>query len=117
MIVSAKFDTHEKGKNLPPLNLLIKPASSNCNLRCGYCFYHDEAASRSVRSYGYMKDETIEAIVKKSLAHATESCTFGFQGGEPTLAGLEFFRKVVALQKAYQEVYPYILPRMQELLR
>ena len=86
---------------MPPLNLLIKPASSNCNLRCGYCFYHDEAAKRCVRSYGLMKGETIEAIVKKSLAHATESCTFGFQGGEPTLAGLDFFKKVVALQKKY----------------
>lgn len=83
------------------INMLIKPASSNCNLRCGYCFYHDEAENRSTKSYGFMNEETMEAIVKKALAYATGSCAFGFQGGEPTLAGLGFFKTVVALQKKY----------------
>ena len=86
---------------MPPINVLIKPASSNCNLRCGYCFYHDEADNRSTRSFGLMREETIEAIIKKSIDYASDSCTFGFQGGEPTLAGLDFFRHVVSLQKEY----------------
>lgn len=48
-----------------------------------------------------MSDETIEAIVRRALEHATVRCSFGFQGGEPTLAGLDFFRRVVELQKKY----------------
>ena len=86
---------------MPPVNVLIKPASSHCNLRCQYCFYHDEAAKRKTFSYGVMREETIEAIISKALAHASRSCTFGFQGGEPTLAGLDFFEHVIDLQKRY----------------
>jgi len=48
-----------------------------------------------------MKDETVETTIQKSLEYAEGSCTFGFQGGEPTLAGLEFYKKVVAFQKKY----------------
>ncbi|MEG1525587.1 MAG: anaerobic sulfatase maturase [Clostridia bacterium] len=83
------------------LNILMKPASSNCNLRCRYCFYHDETENRSVQSFGFMSEQTLEAIVQKALSFATESCTFGFQGGEPTLAGLDFFQNVIALQKKH----------------
>ena len=86
---------------MPPLNFLIKPASGNCNIRCRYCFYHDVAENRGVSSYGMMSDETLEALIEKALATADGSCSFGFQGGEPTLAGFDFFRKVVALQKQY----------------
>ena len=39
---------------MPPLSLLIKPASGGCNMRCVYCFYHDEAQNRAVASYGMM---------------------------------------------------------------
>ena len=86
---------------MPPRNILLKPASGDCNLRCRYCFYHDEAANRACRSYGRMTLETLEAVISKSMAAAEGQCTFGFQGGEPTLAGLDFFRHVVALEQAY----------------
>ena len=79
------------------MNILIKPASSSCNLNCDYCFYHDEAANRTTRSFGMMSLDTLEAIVSKALAAAKRECTFGFQGGEPTLAGLDFFKTFVAL--------------------
>ena len=39
------------------LNLLIKPYSSGCNLRCKYCFYHDVANNRLIKNYGPMKNE------------------------------------------------------------
>ena len=86
---------------MPPLYLLLKPASGLCNLRCRYCFYHDEACSRSQESYGIMQPEILERIIEKALDYAQGACTFAFQGGEPTLAGLEFFQTVVALQKRY----------------
>ena len=84
---------------MPPLNLLIKPASGRCNMRCRYCFYADETAHREVNDYGLMPEDVLEAMIRKSLAHAEGACTFGFQGGEPTLRGLDFFRRAVELQQ------------------
>ena len=86
---------------MPPLNFLIKPASGSCNIRCRYCFYHDIGENRDVASYGKMSEETLELLVQKALEAAEGSVSFGFQGGEPTLAGLDFYRRVVELQQKY----------------
>ncbi len=86
---------------MPALNMLIKPASDNCNLRCKYCFYHDVSEKRSQKSYGMMSYDTLETIVKKSAEYAEGICNFSFQGGEPTLRGLDFFKKLIELQKKY----------------
>ena len=76
---------------MPPLSLLIKPASGSCDLRCQYCFYADEMKHRNIPNYGVMSVETLEILVRRSLEEAEGMVTFGFQGGEPTLAGLEFY--------------------------
>ena len=86
---------------MPPLSILIKPASGGCNMRCAYCFYHDEAMNRAVPSYGMMSEDTLETLIRKALDYASGQCTFGFQGGEPTLRGLEFFRLAVEYQQKY----------------
>lgn len=86
---------------MPAVTFLIKPASSNCNLRCRYCFYFSEAEQRSVASYGMMTEETLEAIVGKGLQYAESFCSFAFQGGEPTIAGLPFFRRLIEFEKKY----------------
>lgn len=86
---------------MPSLSLLIKPSSGNCNVRCKYCFYHDEQENRDTYSYGFMSEETLETMIRKALLYADRDCSFGFQGGEPTLRGLDFFRKAVELQKKY----------------
>lgn len=86
---------------MPPIQLLIKPASGSCNLRCRYCFYEDEMNLRSTANYGIMSLETLEAVVEKSLAYADRSCGFTFQGGEPTLAGLDFFRELIRLEEKH----------------
>lgn len=83
------------------LSLLIKPASSGCNMRCRYCFYADIADSRAIPNYGMMTQETLENIVQKTFAAAEETCMFGFQGGEPTLAGLDFFKKLITIENRY----------------
>ncbi len=82
---------------MPPLALLIKPASGMCNMNCTYCFYHDLMSKREIPSYGFMSGEVREALVRKALDYADGQCTFGFQGGEPTLAGLDFYREFVDL--------------------
>ena len=81
------------GGKMKNLNLLIKPASSSCNLRCRYCFYYDVADNREVKNYGIMNDDTLENMVKKVFDDVEYSANFAFQGGEPTIAGIEFFEK------------------------
>ncbi len=86
---------------MPPLSVLIKPSSSLCNLKCKYCFYHSIAEKRLTESYGKMSIDTLESIVKKGLEYADSICTFAFQGGEPTLSGLDFFNKLIEFEKKY----------------
>lgn len=86
---------------MPPLHLLIKPASGNCNLRCRYCFYSDVAKNRSQSSYGIMTKDTLKSVIQKALLFAEQSCTIAFQGGEPTLAGLDFYKQLIEYCKQY----------------
>lgn len=86
---------------MPPLSVMIKPASSLCNLRCSYCFYSDVTAHRDVTSYGVMERDTLEKLVRKAFAYSDVQVTFAFQGGEPTIAGKEFFREFLRLIHRY----------------
>ena len=89
------------GGKMKNLNLLIKPASSSCNLRCRYCFYYDVADNREVKNYGIMNNDTLENMVKKVFDDVEYSANFAFQGGEPTMAGIEFFEKFHKLVEKY----------------
>lgn len=86
---------------MPAISLLIKPASGNCNLHCKYCFYNDVAKNREKKSYGLMSYETLEIIVKKAFEYTDNMVGFAFQGGEPTLAGLDFYKNLISLQEKY----------------
>ena len=77
------------------LSLLIKPASGSCNLRCHYCFYLDELKNRPSGNFKFMDDTTTSNLISLALETATNSISFAFQGGEPTLAGLEYFENFV----------------------
>lgn len=83
------------------VSVMIKPASGLCNMRCRYCFYQDEAENRQTLSYGIMDEATLEAVLQKVLKRATRRCVVAFQGGEPTLAGINFFQKAVELEKKH----------------
>ncbi|MGN0770978.1 MAG: radical SAM protein [Christensenellales bacterium] len=81
---------------MPQLSIMLKPASSMCNLRCKYCFYHSLAGSRESFSYGKMSNDTTDNVIAKALEFAGgESIYFAFQGGEPLFAGKEWFRYFV----------------------
>ena len=75
------------------LNVMIKPASSACNMRCAYCFYDEVAHMRDVTNSGLMTTETVDAMLENIYADldAGDNICFVFQGGEPTLAGLDYF--------------------------
>ena len=86
---------------MPPLSVMIKPSSGNCNMSCAYCFYCDEMRNRTQPSYGFMTEETLKNVIRRTLLRAEGSISYAFQGGEPTLRGLDFFRKVMEYQKLY----------------
>jgi len=79
------------------INFLIKPASGLCNMRCRYCFYEDETAGRESGSAGIMSAGTADRLIGEAFAACPGQggITFAFQGGEPTLAGLDYFRRFV----------------------
>jgi len=70
-------------------------------MKCTYCFYRDVAEKRKQYSYGFMKETTLENIIKQNFAFANKDCTIAYQGGEPTLIGLDFYKKSIELQKQY----------------
>jgi len=83
-------------------SLLIKPASAVCNLDCKYCFYLDrDADPYASLPQRQMTLDTLERLVDTYLFYSYPNSTFAFQGGEPTLAGLRFFEKLVEFQKQY----------------
>lgn len=77
---------------MPPINVLIKPSSGNCNMQCDYCFYCDEMENRIQRSYGFMTEETLKNVIRKTMLRAEGAISYAFQGGEPLLRGLDFLK-------------------------
>lgn len=86
---------------MPPINILIKPASSACNMACSYCFYKDVAEHRTQAFEGMLSLADMERVIEAGMEYAEHLCSFAFQGGEPTLRGLDFYRQVVELQKKH----------------
>ena len=82
-----------------PIQVMLKPASGMCNMRCRYCFYADEANKRTTANYGMMSAETLEAVLRQVFSAADQSCAILFQGGEPTLAGIPFFEEAVRMTR------------------
>jgi len=97
------------------LNVMIKPASSLCDMRCGYCFYNDVSAHRSSASLGIMTRDTAAKLIENvfSVLTAGDRITFAFQGGEPGLAGLDFFMFFAAEVKKYDATRAVVSYAMQ----
>jgi len=92
-VIDCLYKKHVREEQIvPPLTILIKPASGSCNMHCQYCFYRDEQENRETASFGLMSRETAHVLIEKAFLEAEGSVTFAFQGGEPTLAGLEYYR-------------------------
>jgi len=100
---------------MQPFTLLIKPSGSDCNLDCKYCFYKDRppispatcgqglppAQVRGLNGRQRMNSEVLEKLVSDYMQLRLPVSVFIWQGGEPTLMGLDFFNKAVELQKKY----------------
>ena len=86
-------------------HVMTKPIGAICNLDCEYCFYLDkEELYPNTRSFR-MTDEVLENYVRQYIeSQQVNEITFAWQGGEPTLMGVDFFRRAVEYQQKYQRV-------------
>jgi uncharacterized protein len=88
---------------LPAFHVMAKPTGSACNLNCAYCFFLKKAGLYPDSNFR-MSDEVHEAYISQLMeAHHVPQVTVAWQGGEPTLMGLDFFQRSVELQKKYRK--------------
>ena len=86
----------------PGFHLLAKPSGSTCNIDCTYCFFLSKEALYP-NDKQRMSEATLETYIRQLLeSHRTPQVTVAWQGGEPTLMGLEFFKRSVALVEQYR---------------
>ena len=93
--------------NSPPtaprgFHVMTKPMGALCNLDCKYCFYLEKEKLYPENENFKMPDDVLESYVRQYIeSQDVPEVTFAWQGGEPTLAGVGFFRKAVEFQKKY----------------
>ena len=86
----------------PRFHVMAKPTGAVCNLACTYCFFLDKELLYPGSPFR-MSDETLEAYIRQLIeGHKTPQVTVAWQGGEPTLMGLDFFRRAIELQERYR---------------
>ncbi len=83
---------------MPVLPILFKTVSSGCNLDCSYCYYRESL--RGTRALRIIEQPVLDVLVPQYLEYVADAgvASFVWQGGEPTLAGLDFFERIVALE-------------------
>lgn len=90
-----------------PFHMMAKPTSYQCNIKCDYCFYLEK--KHRVQDEGqpvqrHMNDAVLQSYIQQYIATCPgDQVEFTWQGGEPTTAGLPFYRKVIALQKRFAQ--------------
>lgn len=96
--------------NLPTLpaghhyrfHAMVKPGGARCNIDCDYCFYLHKSELLAHPSHSQMNGVTLEQHIRQYIeAQTGDEVVFSWQGGEPTLMGLPFFERIVALQQQY----------------
>jgi len=89
-------------KKAQPFVIMAKPVGSRCNMRCSYCYYLEKGQYSSNASQSRMSFNLLEKLIRQYI-EASEGpvVSFVWHGGEPTLAGIDFYEKAVQLQKKY----------------
>lgn len=86
----------------PTFHVMAKPIGPICNLDCKYCFYLEKESLYPAVEKWAMRDGVLENFIRQYIeAHDTAEVSFAWQGGEPTLLGVEYFRRVIELQDQY----------------
>jgi len=94
-------------------SFLVKPASYDCNLRCDYCFYRRTEESYPDTGAHRMGIDTFTALVDRAQTPGTQTVSYVFQGGEPMLMGLDFYRRAVDIQRERRQPGQTILNTIQ----
>ncbi|MFC2111318.1 anaerobic sulfatase maturase [Bacteroidota bacterium] len=81
--------------------IVVKPAGPDCNLNCEYCFYLDKNSLYPQSSVHKMTDNIVEELIFQAIRQSGTHVNFLWQGGEPALAGLDFYKKVIEFEKKY----------------
>jgi len=85
----------------PLQTLLIKPAGPDCNMACTYCFYLEKELLFPETRHHRMTEDVLEKVIRQAMRQSGDQISFIWQGGEPTLMGLEFYQKSIELQQHY----------------
>ena len=103
----------KKTDALPGFHLLAKPTGAACNLGCKYCFFLSKKNLYPLSSFR-MSDELLETYTRQYIeAQQIAQATFAWQGGEPTLMGLDFFKRSIQYQQKYRHPKMIIQNTMQ----
>jgi uncharacterized protein len=97
----------------PAFHVMAKPTGAACNLNCAYCFFLAKEALYPGSTFR-MSDEVMEAYIRQTIeAHSAPEITIAWQGGEPTLMGIEFYKRVMQAVKRWQKPGVSILHTIQ----
>jgi uncharacterized protein len=96
------FQQTEKKEYSPLTTVLIKPVGPRCNLECSYCFYLEKLkfVDSKVKKMSF---DVLKSVVNQLCSQSSQNVHFLFQGGEPMLAGLDFFKNAVKYQARYKD--------------
>jgi len=99
---SAGADNTQRAWSPEAASILIKPTGAICNLACSYCFFLDKELLYEGDRFR-MSEATLEEYIRQLIAmHRSPHVTVSWQGGEPTLMGLDFYRRAIELQEKYR---------------
>ena len=103
VLLSPTLDPAVAASAPPRFHLLAKPSGSTCNIDCTYCFFLSKE-SLYPNDKHRMSEATLEAYIRQLLeSHRTPQVTVAWQGGEPSLMKLEFFRRAVELVEKHRQ--------------
>jgi uncharacterized protein len=94
--------------------VFAKPVGASCNLACSYCYYLEKTELLAESGMHRMTNDLLELYIMQHIqASSEQTIFFSWHGGEPTLAGLEYFRRIVELQKKHVPVGRQIINGIQ----
>ena len=102
-----------KDSDLSTLSVLVKPVSADCNLSCTYCFYLPKSKMYADVNVHRMSDKVLAELIAQMLSLSTGRVSFCWQGGEPTLAGIDFYRKVLRYQSLFKAPFQVVENSLQ----
>ena len=101
-------------QRLREFQIFAKPVGSECNLRCRYCYYLGKNSLYPDKGSFHMADDILELYIKQHIqATSDNNVNFSWHGGEPLLAGIDFYRRVLKLQSALKPAGKTIINGIQ----